>query len=329
MITSPSRPWAHYRSPMSPERSAWPDLPLDAWRDTYATLHLWTQIVGKVRLAQTPWVNHSWHVTLYVTARGLDDIADSPRPAGVRDRVRLRRPPVDDRVERRPRPTPAARPQSVATSTAPDGGAGGARPAGAASTPGRTRSPTPSPSIADEAHRSYDPRVRRPLLAGAGPGRPGLEDLSVAVHGQVQPGAFFLGGAGPGGHALFRPARSANIRAAFPNLPDWVAREAYSHEVSSCGFWAGGGPIAYPVFYSYAYPEPAGFRGRARAAGRSVLQPGASRVPPALRSRQARRLSRRHAAGVPAIDVRGGGHAGELGSQSLERPVDPRLTVGI
>ena len=71
---------------------AWPELPYAAWKDTCATLHLWTQIVGKVRLACTPWLNHSWHVPLYVTARGL---TTSPIPHGarsVRDRLRLRRP---------------------------------------------------------------------------------------------------------------------------------------------------------------------------------------------------------------------------------------------
>ena len=67
---------------MSPDPSAWPELPYRAWSDTYATLHLWTQVVGKIRLAQTPWVNHSWHVTLYVNARGL---TTSPMP--YRDRL--------------------------------------------------------------------------------------------------------------------------------------------------------------------------------------------------------------------------------------------------
>src|ERR1700687_1770697 len=62
-------------------QNSWPDLPTAAWRDTYETLHLWTQIVGKVRLARTPWLNHSWHVALYVTARGL---TTSPIPDGVR-----------------------------------------------------------------------------------------------------------------------------------------------------------------------------------------------------------------------------------------------------
>jgi Family of unknown function (DUF5996) len=68
-------------SPRMHQRSAWPELPYSAWKDTYATLHLWTQIVGKIRLAQTPWLNHSWHVVLYVSSRGL---TTSPIPYGNR-----------------------------------------------------------------------------------------------------------------------------------------------------------------------------------------------------------------------------------------------------
>ena len=69
----------------------WPALPYEAWKDTCATLHLWTQIVGKIRLAQTPWINHSWHVTLYVTPRGLTTVADAVRQRRVPDRLRLHR----------------------------------------------------------------------------------------------------------------------------------------------------------------------------------------------------------------------------------------------
>ena len=251
---------------MSPDFSAWPDLPLDAWSDTYATLHLWTQVVGKVRLAQTPWVNHSWHVILYVTARGLDDIADSSWHADIRDRVRLPRPSADDRLERRPRPTRAAG-AAVCRHVlcAADGGAGGARPAGAhphQTERDRRRHPLRSGRDAPFVRS----RVCRSLLAGSGPGRPGPEDLSIALQGQVQPGAFFLGRRDMA-VTRFSGRPAPEHPGGIPNLPDWVAREAYSHEVSSCGFWAGGGPIAYPVFYSYAYPEPAG--SRTRACGRT------------------------------------------------------------
>ena len=83
-LTCTHRTFAHAGGEMTlvPDDTAWPDLPLDAWRDTFATLHLWTQIVGKVRLAQTPWLNHSWHVALYVTARGLTTVARAVRRRG-------------------------------------------------------------------------------------------------------------------------------------------------------------------------------------------------------------------------------------------------------
>ena len=149
-----------------PDLSAWPDLPLDAWSDTYATLHLWTQIVGKVRLAQTPWVNHSWHVTLYVTARGL---STSPIPYGTRtfeiefDFVghQLTIESSDGGVQHLP-----LEPQSVATFYS--------RLMEAMAALGlHVRIHTKPNEIADaipfdrdETHRSYDPRVRRIASGG-------------------------------------------------------------------------------------------------------------------------------------------------------------------
>ena len=99
---------------------------------------------------------------------------------------------------------------------------------------------------------------------------------------QGEPGAFLLGQLRSGGDALFRPARAAASRAASPDLPDAVAREAYSHEVSSAGFWPGGGPIDYPAFYSYAYPAPEGFAAARGAAGRRRSIPRTRRVHPAV-----------------------------------------------
>ena len=92
----------------------WPALPYDAWKDTYTTLHLWTQIVGKIRVAQTPWLNHSWHVTLYVTRPWPDHLADPVRPAHLSDRLRLHRSRAADPDQRRRRATAAARAEPVA-----------------------------------------------------------------------------------------------------------------------------------------------------------------------------------------------------------------------
>ena len=215
--------------------------------------------MGKVRLVQTPWVNHSWHVVLYVTARGLDDVADSVRNADVRDRIRLPQPSADDPHERRPRRARAAR-AAVRGDVlrAADGGAGGARPEH--THPHQTeRGRRGDPLRAGRDAQFVRSRVRRSLLAGSGPGRPGPEDLSIALPRASAVRCMCSGAALDLAVTRFSGRPAPEHPGGIPNLPDWVAREAYSHEVSSCGFWAGGGPIAYPVFYSYAYPEPAGF----------------------------------------------------------------------
>jgi hypothetical protein len=243
---------------MSPELSAWPDLPFDAWRDTYATLHLWTQIVGKVRLAQTPWVNHSWHVTLYVTARGL---STSPIPHGLRtfgiefDFVghQLTIESSDGRVQHLP-----LEPQSVATFYRRLMAA-----MSALDLPVRIH-PTPNeiadaiPFDRDETHGSYDREYAARFWRVLSQADRILKIFRSRFRGKCSPVHFFWGAADLA-VTRFSGRPAPEHPGGVPNLPDWVAREAYSHEVSSCGFWAGGGPIAYPVFYSYAYPAPPGF----------------------------------------------------------------------
>ena len=243
---------------MSPDLSGWPDLPLDAWRDTSATLHLWTQIVGKVRLAQTPWVNHSWHVTLYVTARGL---STSPIPHGLRtfgiefDFVghQLTIESSDGRVQHLP-----LEPQSVATfysrlmeaMTALD------LPVRIHTTPNEIADAIPFDR--DETHRSYDRGYASRFWRVLSQADRVLKIFRARFRGKCSPVHFFWGAADLA-VTRFSGRPAPEHPGGVPNLPDWVAREAYSHEVSSCGFWAGGGPIAYPVFYSYAYPAPPGF----------------------------------------------------------------------
>jgi len=243
---------------MSPDHSGWPDLPLDAWRETYATLHLWTQIVGKVRLAQTPWVNHSWHVTLYVTARGL---STSPIPHGLRtfgielDFVghQLTIESSDGRLQHLP-----LEPQSVATfysrlmaaMTALD------LPVRIHTTPNEIADAIPFDR--DETHSSYDREYASRFWRVLSQADRVLKIFRSRFRGKCSPVHFFWGAADLA-VTRFSGRPAPEHPGGVPNLPDWVAREAYSHEVSSCGFWAGGGPIAYPVFYSYAYPAPPGF----------------------------------------------------------------------
>ncbi len=237
---------------------AWPSLPLENWRETYATLHLWTQIVGKIRLVQQPWVNHSWHVTLYVTATGLTTGAV---PYGDRTfqidfdflRHQLRVQADDGRSARL-----GLEPQSVETFYRRL-----MEEMAALELPVRiTRMPNEIPDAIpfdqDETHRAYDPeyagRFWRILLQVERV----LAEFRARFIGKCSPVHFFWGAADL---AVTRfSGRSAPPHpGGIPNLPDWVTREAYSHEVSSCGFWPGGGAIPYPAFYSYAYPEPKGF----------------------------------------------------------------------
>jgi hypothetical protein len=236
----------------------WPALPYEAWKDTCATLHLWTQIVGKIRLAGTPWVNHSWHVTLYVTARGL---TTSPIPYERRafqidfdfiDHTLLIQ--TSDGATRR---LPLA-PQAVADFH-------DRLLAALAEADIRVRIhgrpnevANPIPFREDREHAAYDPeyaqRFWRVLLQADRL----FKQFRTRFRGKVSPVHFFWGSFD---HAVTRfsgreaPPHPGGI----PNLPDAVTREAYSHEVSSAGFWPGGGAIDYPAFYSYAYPTPAGF----------------------------------------------------------------------
>ena len=242
-----------------PSRSeAWPPLPLEAWKDTYATLHMWTQIVGKVRLARSPWTNHSWHVTLYVTARGL---TTSPIPYGVRtfqidfdfisQQLTVQ---SSDGLSGRV----ALQPQSVATFYAClmaemerlDLHVDINR------TPNEVADPIPFEE--DETHRAYDAEYANRFWRILVQADRIFKEFRARFIGKCSPVHFFWG-APDLAVTRFSGRRAPKHPGGVPNLPDWVAREAYSEEVSSCGFWPGGGPIPYAAFYSYAYPEPAGF----------------------------------------------------------------------
>jgi len=255
-MTVPSRP------------EAWPSLPLEAWKDTYATLHMWTQIVGKVRLARSPWTNHSWHVTLYVTARGL---TTSPVPYGVRTfqidfdfishQLTLH---SSDGLSGRV----VLQPQSVATFYAMlmaemdklDLHVDINR------TPNEVADPIPFEE--DETHRAYDAEYANRFWRILVQADRIFKEFRARFTGKCSPVHFFWG-APDLAVTRFSGRRAPKHPGGVPNLPDWVAREAYSEEVSSCGFWPGGGPIPYAAFYSYAYPEPAGFAA-------SSVQPGAA-----------------------------------------------------
>lgn len=237
---------------------AWPPLPLAGWKDTLDALHRWTQVVGKLRLACTPWTNHSWHVTLALTARGLGtgvlhagDCFFEVEFDFLADRLAIRT--SDGRAAGL-----ALRAQSVAAFYR-----GLMQQLESLGLPVAIH-PQPCeiadalPFDRDEQARPYDGEAVRRFWRILLQADRVLRIFRSRFIGKCSPVHFFWGAmdlAVTRFSGRTAPAHPGGI----PHLPDWIAREAYSHEVSSCGFWPGGGPIAYPAFYAYAYPEPPGF----------------------------------------------------------------------
>jgi hypothetical protein len=243
---------------MTDHSEAWPALPYEAWSDTLATLHLWTQIVGKVRLAQTPWLNHSWHVTLYVTARGL---TTSPIAYGTRTfeiefdflAHRLAITTSEGRAVRMP-----LAPMSVAAFYSQLFDALRSLDLQVKIHGAPNEIPDAIPFARDETHHAYDPIYANRFWRALAQADRVLKIFRARFAGKCSPVHFFWGGADLA-VTRFSGRPAPQHPGGIPNLPDRITREAYSHEVSSAGFWPGGGAIASPAFYSYAYPEPAGF----------------------------------------------------------------------
>jgi Family of unknown function (DUF5996) len=232
----------------------WPTLPLDSWNDTYATLHMWTQMVGKVRLSLTPLMNHWWNVPLYVSARGL---TTSRIPYGQRAfelwfdfiRHQLVLETSDGMTKTLP-----LEPRSVAEFYAEFMGM--LRSAGIEVKIWRmpVEIPNPIPFDQDLLHHSYDrvsvEKFWRILLSVDSV----LTQFRSGFIGKSSPVHFFWGS--------FDLAVSRFSGRRAPERPgaDAMTREAYSHEVSSVGFWPGSSGVTDAAFYSYTVPEPQGFK---------------------------------------------------------------------
>jgi hypothetical protein len=237
---------------------SWPELPYVAWRDTCATLHRWTQVVGKVRLVLTPWLNHSWHVTLYVSARGLttSPIAVDGRDVSIEfdfiDHVLWLR--TSDGHYRQV----VLRPMSVAEFYADVMVALSALGIAVRINEMPNEIPDAVPFSADRTHASYDRDFVNRFFRVLVRSHDAFSHFRTAFLGKASPVHFFWGSFDLA-VTRFSGRRAPQHPGGVPNLPDDVAREAYSHEVSSAGFWPGGGAIDYPAYYSYAYPAPDGF----------------------------------------------------------------------
>jgi hypothetical protein len=242
-----------------PSRIPWPELPTAAWRETYETLHLWTQIIGKIRLARSPWMNHSWHVALYVTARGL---TTSPIPDAI-GTFQIDLDFIDHalRIETSDGATRqfALTGHSVASFYAAIMAALSEIGISVEIDDMPNELPEPIRFSQDNRHASYDPGAVRRFFQILVNADSVFKQFRTGFLGKASPVHFFWGSFDLA-VTRFSGRRAPRHPGGVPHLSDDVACEAYSHEVSSAGFWPGSGAIDYPAFYCYAYPEPAGFR---------------------------------------------------------------------
>ncbi len=236
----------------------WPDLPLTEWADTCDTLMLWTQVVGKIRLAHAPMINHWWQVPLYVTSRGL---TTSPIPYGSRSFQidfdffdhRLLIQTSDGAIETIP-----LMPRSVADFHS--------------EVMGRLRAlglethiwtmpveiPDAIPFDQDHQHASYDPAYVQRFWRSLVQADRLFTLFRSRFLGKVSPVHFFWGSFDLA-VTRYSGRTAPTLNSDSPHLGRWVMQESYSHEVSSCGYWPGNGGFGKAAFYAYAYPEPAGF----------------------------------------------------------------------
>ncbi|MEY2494398.1 MAG: hypothetical protein QOJ45_890 [Verrucomicrobiota bacterium] len=243
---------------MNTVNEVWPALPFNEWKETAATLHMWTQIVGKVRLSLTPWTNHSWHVTLYLTARGLttspiffgtrvlqidfdfvDHVLRMQTGEGIKKNIKLA-------------------PKSVAAFYREVMDALGELEIAVEinTTPNEVDPAVPFEQ--NEKDSAYDSesanRFWRVLLQSDRV----FKEFRSDFCGKCSPVHFFWGSFDLA-VTRFSGRPAPPHPGGVPHLPNAVAREAYSHEVSSLGFWPGNEMMPEPIYYSYAYPEPKGF----------------------------------------------------------------------
>lgn len=259
---------------MNNASDSWPALPFAEWKDTAITLHMWTQIVGKIRLTLSPWTNHSWHVTLYATSRGL---TTSPIPHGL-STFEIRFDFIDhqlrilksDGVGR----TIELKPQSVAEFY---------RSLMKAlqdldlavtinTTPNEIQDAIPFEQ--DEEHRSYDREYANRFWRVLVQSDRVFKQFRSRFCGKCSPVHFFWGSFDLA-VTRFSGRPAPPHPGGVPHLPDAVTREAYSQEVSSLGFWPGNDTFPMPIYYSYAYPEPPGF-------SEAKIQPEAAHYDPKL-----------------------------------------------
>ena len=248
---------------------SWPALAFAEWKDTATTLHMWTQIVGKIRLTLSPWTNHSWHVTLYVTSRGL---TTSPVPHGLHT-FEITFDFIDHQLvidkSDGARRTMELKPQSVAAfyRSLMKILQGLDLAVAINTTPNEIQDAIPFDQ--DEQHRSYDREYANRFWRALVQSDRVFKQFRSRFCGKCSPVHFFWGSFDLA-VTRFSGRPAPPHPGGVPHLPDAVTREAYSQEVSSLGFWPGNDAFPTPIYYSYAYPEPLGF-------SEAKIQPEAAR----------------------------------------------------
>lgn len=243
---------------MNIEHNQWPELPFEDWKDTLATVHLWTQIVGKIRLRQSPWLNHSWHVTLYVSASGLTT-GSIPYDGGI---FQIEFDFVHHALHITTSTGAIARVQLYPRTVAEfyrelfDKLKGLGIEAYIYAAPNELDPAIPFAE--DETHCAYDAESMHQFFQALVRIHNVFARFRARFTGKCSPIHFFWG-AFDMAVTRFSGRRAPLHPGGAPNMPDAVMQEAYSHEVSSCGFWPGSEQFPHAVFYAYCYPTPAEF----------------------------------------------------------------------
>ena len=239
--------------------SDWPELDVERDSATFATLHLASQMLGKLRVAYAPWVNHGWHVTLHPTAYGLEA---PPIAAGERSftlAIDLCRHAITLAISDGVRDELAFEGQTIAQLHAKLIAMLDCYQLPSTFNGKPNEIPNAKPFAEDNDPRTYDRDSATRLLGALNAIVPVFERFRAGFLGKASPVHFFWGSFDLA-VTRFSGRQAPPHPGGIPNLPDRITREAYSHEVSSAGFWPGGATAADPIFYSYAYPEPDGFR---------------------------------------------------------------------
>lgn len=240
-------------------KAAWPLLSFKEARDTYETIHLWTQVVGKIRLNKLPWINHSWHVTLYVTPTGLTtaDIMDADKHFQidfdfVLHQLQVKTSEGDSRSFDLEGLSVAGFYKKVFATLQELNIQAEINPV-----PNELESPIPFHE--DETHATYNPKHAVALHQALLRAHDVFTQFRARFNGKCSPVHFFWGSFDLA-VSRFSGRDAPKHPGGVPNLPDWVAQEAYCKEVCSCGFWPGNEAVPFAAFYSYVYPAPKDYK---------------------------------------------------------------------